>query len=175
MAIKTSWLAPRVALVPALLVTAVAYVFSILWTIYMSFTRSRRLPEFGIDFSDWARQYERLFNDGAWAISLKNLLILGVGSALAIAFGFLLAVLVDAREERRGDLPDDLPLSAGRVADRHGPRLALDDEPEPRHRELPALDRLSRCLVQLAHRARHGDVRHHPRRRSGNRPASTWR
>lgn len=101
MAVKASWLSPRVALVPALLVVAVAYLFSIGWTIYMSFTRSRRLPEFGIDFSDWARQYERLFKDDAWWTSLHNLLILGVGSALAIAFGFLLAVLV--MREKRGE------------------------------------------------------------------------
>lgn len=101
MAVRTSWLSPRVALVPALLVVAVAYLFSIAWTIYMSFTRSRRLPEFGIDFSDWARQYERLFKDDAWSTSLHNLLILGVGSALAIAFGFLLAVLV--MREKRGE------------------------------------------------------------------------
>ena len=102
MAVKMSWLAPRVALVPALAVTFVAFFLSIVWTIYMSFTASRRLPDYGIDFSEWGRQYNRLFNDGAWATSLKNLVILGVGSTLAIAFGFLLAVLVNREKHGEG-------------------------------------------------------------------------
>ena len=101
MAIKTSWLAPRVALTPALAVTFVAFFLSIVWTIYMSFTRSRRLPDYGIDFTSWSRQYDRLFNDGAWATSLSNLIILGLGSMLAIVFGFVLAVLVN--REKRGE------------------------------------------------------------------------
>jgi len=101
MAVKTSWLAPRVALTPALAVTFVAFFLSIAWTIYMSFTRSRRLPDYGIDFTAWSRQYNRLFNDGAWTTSLSNLLILGLGSMLAIVFGFLLAVLVN--REKRGE------------------------------------------------------------------------
>lgn len=101
MAVKMSWLAPRVALTPALAVTFVAFFLSIVWTIYMSFTRSRRLPDYGIDFADWSRQYDRLFKDGAWATSLSNLIILGLGSMLAIGFGFLLAVLVN--REKRGE------------------------------------------------------------------------
>ena len=101
MALKMSWLAPRVALTPALAVTFVAFFLSIVWTIYMSFTRSRRLPDYGIDFTSWGRQYDRLFHDGAWATSLSNLVILGLGSMLAIVFGFLLAVLVN--REKRGE------------------------------------------------------------------------
>ena len=102
MAVKMSWLAPRVALTPALAVTFVAFFLSIIWTIYMSFTRSRRLPEYEINFAEWGRQYNRLFNDGAWATSLSNLLILGIGSALAIGFGFLLAVLVNREKHGEG-------------------------------------------------------------------------
>ena len=101
MALKMSWLAPRVALTPALAVTFVAFFLSIVWTIYMSFTRSRRLPDYGIDFTSWGRQYDRLFHDGAWATSLSNLVILGLGSMLAIVFGFLLAVL--GNREKRGE------------------------------------------------------------------------
>ena len=99
--IRMSKLAPRLALTPALAITFVAFFLSILWTIYMSFTRSRRLPEYGINFAEWARQYGRLFNDDAWATSLKNLVILGLGSTLAIVFGFLLAALIN--REKRGE------------------------------------------------------------------------
>jgi glucose/mannose transport system permease protein len=102
MALRMSWLSPRVALAPAVVVTFVAFFLSILWTIYISFTRSRRLPEYEINFAEWGRQYNRLFNDGAWATSLNNLLILGIGSALAIAFGFLLAVLVNREKHGEG-------------------------------------------------------------------------
>jgi glucose/mannose transport system permease protein len=99
MAIRMSRLAPRLALTPALAITFVAFFLSIVWTIYMSFTRSRRLPDYAINFAEWGRQYTRLFNDDAWATALKNLLILGVGSALAIVFGFVLAALIN-REKR---------------------------------------------------------------------------
>lgn len=101
MSIRWMRVAPQVALSPALLVTLVAFVGSIFWTIYLSFTRSRRLPDYAIDWADWTRQYDRLFSDSGWIISLKNLMILGVGSALAILFGFVLAAMID--RERRGE------------------------------------------------------------------------
>jgi glucose/mannose transport system permease protein len=101
MAIRWTRLSPQLALTPALVITAVAFVGAIVWTVFMSFTRSRRFAEYEIDWSDWARQYERLFKDNGWQISLQNLVILGVGSTLAIAFGFVLAALID--KEKRGE------------------------------------------------------------------------
>ncbi|MEQ8599954.1 MAG: sugar ABC transporter permease [Devosia sp.] len=98
---RWSRIAPQLALTPALAVTAVAFVGSIAWTIYLSFTRSRRLPEYGIDWSEWGRQYDRLFRDAGWEISLRNLIVLGLGSALAIVFGFILAAMID--KEKRGE------------------------------------------------------------------------
>jgi glucose/mannose transport system permease protein len=92
---------PQLALAPAVIVTFVAFVGAIGWTAWLSLTRSRRLPEYGIDWSEWSRQYERLFNDAGWAISLQNLVILGIGSALAIVFGFILAAMID--REWRGE------------------------------------------------------------------------
>src|SRR5690349_700601 len=102
MAVKVSWRAPRLALAPAVVITFVAFFLSILWTIYMSFTRSRRLPEYEIDFATWGKQYDRLFSDGAWGVALNNLVVLGLGSMLAIGFGFLLAVLVDREKHGEG-------------------------------------------------------------------------
>ncbi|GLQ54824.1 carbohydrate ABC transporter permease [Devosia nitrariae] len=101
MALRWSRLSPQLALTPALAVTAVAFVGAIGWTIYLSFTRSRRLPEYTIDWSEWGRQYSRLFRDDAWMISLRNLITLGLGSALAIVFGFVLAAMID--KEKRGE------------------------------------------------------------------------
>lgn len=103
MAIKWSRLSPQVALVPAVVIIAVAFIGSIFWTTYVSFTRSRRFPEYAIDFERWDRQYTRLFRDKAWGISLENLITLGLGSALAIVFGFVLAAMIE-REKRGEDI-----------------------------------------------------------------------
>ena len=102
MAVKMSWLAPRVALTPAVVITFVCFFLSILWTIYMSFTRSRRLPDYDIDWSSWGKQYDRLFHDSAWTVALSNLIVLGLGSMLAIVFGFVLAVMVNREKTGEG-------------------------------------------------------------------------
>jgi glucose/mannose transport system permease protein len=101
MNIRWSRWSPQLALLPAVTIASVAFAGSILWTIYLSFTRSRRFADYAIDWSDWTRQYDRLFADGAWQIGLRNLLILGLGSTLAIGFGFLLACLIE--REKRGE------------------------------------------------------------------------
>ena len=102
MALRVSWLAPRIALAPAVVIAFVAFFLSILWTIYMSFTRSRRLPDYVIDWESWGKQYDRLFNDAAWSVALTNLIVLGLGSMLAIGLGFLLAVLVNREKFGEG-------------------------------------------------------------------------
>lgn len=92
MTLRWSRAAPQLALFPAVSITAVAFVGSVLWTIYLSFTNSRRFPDYAFQ---GGRQYTRLFNDALWLLSLKNMVILGLGSLLAIVLGFLLAVAVD--------------------------------------------------------------------------------
>lgn len=101
MAIRWSRWSPQIALAPAVIITAVAFVGAIGWTIYISFTRSRRFPEYIIDPERWARNYERLLKDRAWGISLDNLLVFGIGSMLAIVFGFILAAMIE--REKRGE------------------------------------------------------------------------
>ncbi len=90
----TRWsrITPQLALAPAVAVTAFAFVGSVGWTIMLSFTSSRRFPTY--EFSGIS-QYARLFRDSAWALSLQNMVILGIGSLLSILIGFVLAVLVD--------------------------------------------------------------------------------
>jgi glucose/mannose transport system permease protein len=101
MALRWSKVSPQLALIPAVTVTLVAFFGSIGWTIWMSFTRSRRFPDYQIDPELWWRQYERLSADGAWTTSLKNLVVLALGSALAIVLGFILAAMVE--REKRGE------------------------------------------------------------------------
>jgi len=101
MKFRWSRLSPQIALVPAAGIALVVFVGGIFWTIFLSLTRSRRLPEYSIDWSEWTRQYERLFKDAGWEIALKNLITLGLGSALAIVFGFILAAMID--KEKRGE------------------------------------------------------------------------
>ncbi|EAR49732.1 ABC-type sugar transport system [Oceanicola granulosus HTCC2516] len=101
MSIRWTRIAPQIALTPALAVTLVAFIGSIFWTIYLSFTRSRRVPDYAIDWSEWGRQYARLAQDAGWSTALWNLITLGVGSGLAIVFGFVLAAMID--REKRGE------------------------------------------------------------------------
>jgi glucose/mannose transport system permease protein len=101
MALRWSRVTPQLALAPALAVTLVGFAGAIGWTLFMSFTQSRRFPDYTIDPEKWSSQYERLFGNDAWWTALSNLLILAVGSALAILFGFLLAAMIE--REKRGE------------------------------------------------------------------------
>jgi glucose/mannose transport system permease protein len=99
MAFGRTKLAPLVALTPAALITAVAFVGAMVWTLYLSFTDSRIFPDYAIA-DNWSRQYERLLRDEAWAVALENVLTLSAGGALAIALGFVIAAMLE-RESRR--------------------------------------------------------------------------
>ena len=100
MAIRWSRWSPQFALAPSVAITVVAFLGAIVWTIWLSFTNSKRFPDYALQADTW-KQYTRLFKDAGWQIALKNLLILGVGSFLAIVFGFILAALID--REKRGE------------------------------------------------------------------------
>lgn len=97
MTLRQSYLSPRIALLPASVVTAVAFIGSILWTVYLSFTASRRFPDYA--FVGW-KQYIRLFNDDNWLVALQNMLLFGLGNLASIVIGFVLAALID--KEQRG-------------------------------------------------------------------------
>lgn len=101
MAFRWSRWSPQFALTPALAVTVVAFAGSIGWTIWMSLTRSRRFADYSINWDEWARQYNRLLRDDIFITALKNMVVLGLGSLLAIVFGFILAAMID--REKRGE------------------------------------------------------------------------
>ena len=102
MAFRWSRVAPTLALAPALIVTLVGFVGAIIWTIYISFTKSRRFPEYVINTETWYSQYARLFGSDAWTTSLSNLLVLALGSMLAIVLGFILAAMVEREKFGEG-------------------------------------------------------------------------
>ncbi len=83
------------ALVPALAILAVAYIGSTGWTIWISFTASRMLPNSNFI---GLRQYETLFNNDRWLVSSHNLAIFGTLMVLgALAVGLILAIAIDQR------------------------------------------------------------------------------
>jgi glucose/mannose transport system permease protein len=85
----------KIAAIPMVLTTLVVFVGGTIWTIVYSFTDSKLLPRLrwvGLD------QYERLWSNSRWLISIENLLFFGVMSLIfTITMGFLLAVLMDQK------------------------------------------------------------------------------
>jgi glucose/mannose transport system permease protein len=87
--------AAALALIPAGLIVLIVYVGCMLWTIRLSFTSSRLLPHL-----DWVglSQYERLFANERFLVSIKNILTFGAFSITGcLVLGFLLAVFIDQR------------------------------------------------------------------------------
>jgi glucose/mannose transport system permease protein len=91
---------PWLALVPMALTVLLAYLGTALWSLRVSLTSSRTFPN--SDFVGLA-QYERLFGNERWLLSLHNLVIYGVLFIVAcIAIGFLLAVFIDQKVKGEG-------------------------------------------------------------------------
>ncbi|MHB2169817.1 carbohydrate ABC transporter permease [Alsobacter sp. R-9] len=90
-----SRLSAWIALIPAIAVFLVVYVGSTAWTIWISMTSSRMLPS-----SNFVglRQYEALFANERWLVSVSNLAVFGVlFLATSLVLGFLLAVAIDQK------------------------------------------------------------------------------
>ncbi|TDR05885.1 carbohydrate ABC transporter permease [Marinomonas communis] len=88
------WL-PKLVLSPTLAVTAVFVYGFILWTGYVSVSKSRMIPNYEFAGLD---QYERLFNSPRWAQALDNLAVFGILYILVcILVGLALAVLLDQK------------------------------------------------------------------------------
>ncbi len=89
-------MAAKIAAIPMIFTAMVVFVGCTLWTIYHSFTRSRLLPApdkwVGLD------NYERLWSENRWLISIENLAIYGLCSlVLSLTIGFVLAALLDRK------------------------------------------------------------------------------
>ena len=89
-------LAGKIAAIPMIFTAVVVFIGCTLWTIYHSFTKSRLLPApekwVGLD------NYERLWGENRWLISIENLAIYGACSLiLSLIIGFVLAALFDRK------------------------------------------------------------------------------
>lgn len=85
----------KIAAVPMVLTALMIFLGGTIWTVVYSFTNSKLLPRtnfIGLD------QYERLWSNSRWLVSIENLMLFGVLSlVLTISLGFLLAVLMDQK------------------------------------------------------------------------------
>jgi glucose/mannose transport system permease protein len=84
-----------VAMLPTTVFVLIIYLGCIAWTIFISFTSSKVLPN--TRFVGLA-QYRRLLGTERWAVSVENILIYGASYILGcLILGFLLAVFIDQR------------------------------------------------------------------------------
>ena len=90
------------ALLPMLLTVCVGYLGSFAWTFYVSLTSSRSIATNKLV---GMAQYERLFDNERWLLSLHNLALFGVLFVLAcMVHGFLLAAAIDRQVAGEGAL-----------------------------------------------------------------------
>lgn len=93
---------PFAALTPLALITIVAYLGTVLWSIKISLSNSRTLPT---DSFVGMAQYVKLFDNDRWLLSIQNI---GIYALLFIAasmlIGFLLAVFIDQKVKAEGIL-----------------------------------------------------------------------
>lgn len=90
------------ALLPMVVTVLVAYLGTVLWSLKVSMSTSRTFPS--DDFVGLA-QYERLFGNERWLLSLQNLALYGVLFILGcMVIGFLLAVFIDQKVMGEGAL-----------------------------------------------------------------------
>jgi len=83
------------ALLPMAITVVGAYLGTALWTLRISFTNSRTFPS---DEYVGLAQYERLFGNQRWLLSLENMALYGVLFIVAcMVIGFLLAVFIDQK------------------------------------------------------------------------------
>ena len=89
-----------VALLPLALIVLVAYVGTVLWSLRVSLTDARTFPS---DVYVGLAQYERLFQNERWLLSLNNLALYGLlFISLCMVLGLLLAVFIDQKVRGEG-------------------------------------------------------------------------
>jgi glucose/mannose transport system permease protein len=95
------WL-PRIVLAPSFAVILLFVYGFILWTIYLSLTKSKMMPIYQLSGFD---SYQRLFAQPSWYMALENIAIFGVLYVLiCIALGLTLAILLDQKIRGEGVL-----------------------------------------------------------------------
>lgn len=95
-------LIPKLVIAPTF-VSTIVFVYSfILWTAWVSFTKSRMLPRYEFE---GLIQYVKLFANDRWLVASKNLLIFGVlFIIICMILGLLLAIFLDQKIRIEGAL-----------------------------------------------------------------------
>ena len=93
---------PKLVLAPSF-IAALLFVYGfIAWTAWVSFTRSRLLPNYELVGTI---QYERLFASPRWEVALNNLFVFGVlFIGISMLLGLLLAIFLDQKIRTEGVL-----------------------------------------------------------------------
>lgn len=85
----------KIAAVPMIFCSVVVFLGFSIWTVVYSFTSSKLLPKANFVGFD---QYERLWSNSRWLVSIENLMVFGSLSLIfTIVMGFTLAVLMDQK------------------------------------------------------------------------------
>ena len=93
---------PQIVVAPSFAATLIFVYGFILWTTYLSFTKSRMMP---VTLWDGTRPYERLWANSVWWTAIENLLIYGaLYIGISSALGLLLAILIDQKIRAEGFL-----------------------------------------------------------------------
>lgn len=93
---------PKLVVVPTIVSTIVFVYIFIIWTAWISFTKSRLLPRY--EFEGFI-QYIKLFTNDRWWVASKNLFIFGgLFIFFCMIFGLLLAIFLDQRIRIEGTL-----------------------------------------------------------------------
>ncbi|MCB1357497.1 MAG: sugar ABC transporter permease [Maritimibacter sp.] len=83
------------AIIPFWILVLGAYVGTMLWTVFISLTSSKMLPN--TEFVGLA-QYERLFATERWGIAVHNIVVFGLlMMTLCLVLGFILAAMLDSK------------------------------------------------------------------------------
>ena len=91
---------PKIVLAPSFALTLVFVYGFILWTVYLSFSKSRLVPNY--DFVG-LEQYYRLWSIPNWYVALTNLAIYGIlYITISLILGLLIAILLDQRIRAEG-------------------------------------------------------------------------
>ncbi|CUH99509.1 carbohydrate ABC transporter permease [Leisingera aquaemixtae] len=93
---------PKMVLAPSFAAVLVFVYGFIIWTAWVSLTRSRLLPKYEIE---GLIQYERLFNAPRWDTAMSNLFVFGTLFILiSMVLGLMLAILLDQKIRTEGVL-----------------------------------------------------------------------
>ena len=93
---------PKIVLAPSFMAVLVFVYGFIAWTAWISFTRSKLLPNYEIK---GVIQYERLFAAPRWDTAMSNLFVFGtLFIVISMLLGLLLAILLDQKIRTEGAL-----------------------------------------------------------------------